>query len=128
MTEQAATRRLKQVAVEFNIAVSTVVDFLNGKGIAIENKPTSKVTEEAYFELLQKFQPDKITRQKSDNLKLTPLIHREDREQLRRHEEALIHHAPKVEAPLPVAAPEPLIAKPEPEKEEKIEEAPRPAK
>ena len=79
MSEALAAKRLKQVAVEFNISISTAVEFLNSKGFDIENKPTSKVTEEAYVALLQKFQPDKLTKEKSDKLKLTPLIHKEER-------------------------------------------------
>jgi len=79
MTESSAPRRLAKVAFEFNISQSTLVDFLNGEGIAIENKPTSKVTEEAYFALLKKFSPDKLTKEKSDKLNLTPLIHKEEK-------------------------------------------------
>lgn len=93
MTEQNVTKRLKQVAVEFNVATSTIVEFLNGKGIDIENKPTSRVTEEAYEVLLHKFQPDKLDKQKSNKLDLTPLIHKEEK------------HTDKPKAPETVAKP-----------------------
>ena len=79
MTESSAPRRLAKIAFEFNISQSTLVDFLNGEGIAIENKPTSKVTEEAYYALLKKFSPDKLTKERSDKLNLTPLIHKEEK-------------------------------------------------
>mgnify|MGYP001554165488 CR=1 FL=1 len=81
MTETVATKRLNKVAVEFNVAIPTIVEFLNSKGIEIDPKPTSKVSDEAYEALLQKFQPDKLVKQKSDSLKLTQLIHKEEKRQ-----------------------------------------------
>src|SRR5438045_9517315 len=78
MAEAAVVKRLNKVAVEFNISIQTVVEFLASKGIEVENKPTSRITDEAYEVLLQKFQPDKLVKQKSDALNLTPLIHKED--------------------------------------------------
>src|ERR1039458_694505 len=79
MVESVGPKRLAKVAVEFNISQSTLVDFLNSEGIAVENKPTSKVTEEAYIALLKKFSPDKLTKERSDKLKLTPNIHKEEK-------------------------------------------------
>src|SRR5581483_7441132 len=79
MTEPAVIRRVNKVAVEFNISWQTVIEFLEGKGIAVENKPTGRVSEEAYEALLQKFQPDKVAKLKSESLNLTPLIHKEDK-------------------------------------------------
>jgi translation initiation factor IF-2 len=123
MTENVATRRLAQVAVEFNISKSTLVDFLNGEGIAIENKPTSKVTEEAYIALLKKFQPDKLTKEKSDKLKLTPLIHKE--EKIAEGFKIPVpepNHPPKVE----IKAPQHPVEEKEPEKPKEEPHVPEP--
>ena len=119
MTESSAPRRLAKVAFEFNISQSTLVDFLNGEGIAIENKPTSKVTEEAYFALLKKFSPDKLTKEKSDKLNLTPLIHKEEKsaETARMVAEPQVVSKPEPQA-APVVAPQPETAK---EVEDKLE-------
>ncbi len=125
MTESSAPRRLAKVAFEFNISQSTLVDFLNGEGIAIENKPTSKVTEEAYIALLKKFSPDKLTKERSDKLKLTPLIHKEEKSA-----EAKLHpevHVPKIEGTAvqpPVKETEVVVAPVEPVevKPEKVKE------
>jgi len=138
MTESSVPRRLAKVAFEFNISQSTLVDFLNGEGIAIENKPTSKVTDEAYIALLKKFSPDKLTKEKSDKLKLTPLIHKEEKsaEDAKTHHET--HIVPKIEpvavetpvkpptvpeVPVVEAAPEPPVKKEEP-MSPVVEEAP----
>ena len=116
MTESSGPKRLNKVAAEFNNSVQTIVEFLHSKGIEIDNKPTSKVTEQAYEELLRKFQPDKLDKQKSSELNLTPNIHRDDRPS---HAEV---KAPKVE--VVVAAPE-IVAPVEVVVERKVAKAPK---
>ncbi|MCX6350778.1 MAG: translation initiation factor IF-2 [Bacteroidetes bacterium] len=102
MSEIGTTIRLKQVAVEFNVAISTIVEYLASKNITIEAKPTSKIDEVAYEELLLKFQPDKLDKIRSNKLNLTPLIHKDDKE----------HHATTKEEKSVVE-----VKKPEPEEE-----------
>ncbi|KAA9325594.1 translation initiation factor IF-2 [Hymenobacter busanensis] len=41
---EAASKRLKQAATDLNVGTHTIVDFLAGKGISIENKPTTKLS------------------------------------------------------------------------------------
>ncbi|WP_133271572.1 translation initiation factor IF-2 [Hymenobacter radiodurans] len=43
---EVATKRLNQAAKDLNVGLSTIVDFLAGKGHQIENKPTTKLTAE----------------------------------------------------------------------------------
>ncbi|RSK37170.1 translation initiation factor IF-2 [Hymenobacter metallilatus] len=43
---EAATKRLNQAAKDLNVGLSTIVDFLAGKGHSIENKPTTKLSSE----------------------------------------------------------------------------------
>lgn len=50
------TKILIKVATEFNIGLSTIVDYLQLKGFDIDNKPTANVTDEMYNELLKEFQ------------------------------------------------------------------------
>ncbi|WP_449406801.1 translation initiation factor IF-2 [Nibribacter ruber] len=47
--------RLKQVATTLNISTSTVVEFLEKKGMDVENKPTSKITQEQFNMLSKEF-------------------------------------------------------------------------
>jgi translation initiation factor IF-2 len=127
MTEAAATRRLNKVAVEFNVSIATIVEFLESKGYELEAKPTTKVPEEAYEVLLQKFQPDKLAKQKSDSLKLTPLINKEEKQRHAEHEAARLAAESKPKEVQPaepeqeeeVKAPEPLPEEVEPPKEAK---------
>lgn len=46
---------LIKVASEFNVGLGTVVETLQAKGFEIDNKPTAKVSDEMYAELLKEF-------------------------------------------------------------------------
>ncbi len=65
MTEGTKTRRLSKVAKEFNIGLTTIVDFLNKKGITVANNPNAKIPQEAYELLLQEFQSEKNLREET---------------------------------------------------------------
>ena len=70
------THRLGRVAGELNVGVSTLIDFLNSKGIKQDVNPNSKL-EDGYYELLrQQFADDQTLKEQS---KLTS-VKREKRE------------------------------------------------
>lgn len=50
------TRLLIKVATDFNVGLTTIVDHLHKKGFDLDSKPTAKVTDEMYEELLKEFQ------------------------------------------------------------------------
>ena len=57
---------LFKIAKEFNVATSTVVDFLTSKGFEIENKPNARVSEEMYKELGSEFKGSAEEKEKAD--------------------------------------------------------------
>ncbi|MGE5423897.1 MAG: hypothetical protein ACM3N9_00955, partial [Syntrophothermus sp.] len=59
MSEGTPTIRLSKAAREFNIGVTTIVDFLSKKGHTIEKDPNSKLSQEMYSLLLKEFSTDK---------------------------------------------------------------------
>ncbi len=59
MTEGTKTKRLSKVAREFNIGLTTIVDFLGKKGISVDNNPNAKISQEAYGLLFEEFQSEK---------------------------------------------------------------------
>ncbi|MEN8223821.1 MAG: translation initiation factor IF-2 [Bacteroidota bacterium] len=65
MTEAKKATRLSKAAREFNVGIHTIVDYLAGKGIEIETKPTTKLSPEAYELLLQGFQDEKAVKEES---------------------------------------------------------------
>ena len=64
--------RLVKAAAELNVSVQTIVESLQKKGFAIENKPTAKLNEEMYQYVSNLFVSDKAAKEesKSQGLKL----------------------------------------------------------
>lgn len=70
MSEKKSVR-LKQAATEFNIGISTIVEFLAKKGITIENKPTTKIDSTAYAMLEDAFLSEKQKKEKANSLQIS---------------------------------------------------------
>ncbi|NNL16828.1 MAG: translation initiation factor IF-2 [Flavobacteriaceae bacterium] len=64
----AETIRLNKVLRELNISLDRAVEFLNSKGVEIEARPTTKITEEVHQILSDEFQTDASKRIKSQQL------------------------------------------------------------
>ena len=62
------TRLLIKVATEFNLGLQTIVDHLQKKGHEIDSKPTAKVTDEMYDELLKEFKGSIIEKEQAAQL------------------------------------------------------------
>ncbi len=58
-------KRLNKVAREFNVSISTIVEFLATKGHEIDSKPTTKIEGEVLSILEQEFADDKSAKEKS---------------------------------------------------------------
>ena len=69
MSQTKATR-LNKAAKEFNVSISTIVDYLSSKGHEIEVKPTTKLTPEQYDALLEEFQSEKTMKEQSKKISL----------------------------------------------------------
>ncbi len=61
-------KRLVKIAKELNVGTTTIVDYLNNNGFDIENKPTSKVSDEMYDELLKEFSKSIAIKEQADQL------------------------------------------------------------
>lgn len=129
-------KRLVKVAQELNVGTATIVEFLSTKGFQIENKPTSKVTEEMESLLLKEYQKDMAEKVKADAMTigvrptlikkepLPPLVKREEPAPPPiKKEELLQKTAPvsKVAEPTPVE-PTPVEPPPPPVEEKAPEE------
>ncbi len=58
--------RLSKVAKEFNVGISTIVEFLKEKGITLEADPNAKIDDETYHILEQEYSKDKKTKERSE--------------------------------------------------------------
>ncbi len=70
MSDATTTVRLSKAAREFNIGVSTVVDFLLKKGFTIEKDPNSKLSQEMYSLLMKEFATEKHVKEESKKIGL----------------------------------------------------------
>jgi len=78
MTKGKATR-LSKAAKEFNVGISTIVDFLNKKGVEIESNPNAKISAEAYELLVAEYSSDVFIKKKSEEL--SQKLHQEKEEE-----------------------------------------------
>ncbi len=69
--------RLGKAASEFNVSTQTIIESLQKRGFAIENKPTAKLTEEMYSYISSVFSSDKEAKEQSKSIGLK-LKKRED--------------------------------------------------
>ena len=60
--------RLSQVARKLNVGITTIVDFLGTKGIEIDGKPNTKITDDQYKILLKEFQDSALDKEEADEL------------------------------------------------------------
>lgn len=110
-------KRLVKIAKELNVGTSTIVEFLASKGHVIDNKPTAKVEDDMYHELLKEFSNSMAVKEKADSL-----IIGTKKEETTPPPPPPPPPAPKPETPVVKAEPVKEPPKPEP----KVEEAPTP--
>ena len=59
------TIRLNKVTRDLNVGITTVVEFLQKRGYAVEANPNTKITDEQYEMLKREFSTDKDLKQRS---------------------------------------------------------------
>ena len=68
--ETKPQKRLAAVAKECNVGVGHIVEFLVSKGFSVENKPTTKLTEEMYMVCLKEYNTDLADRLQAESLNM----------------------------------------------------------
>ncbi|NQX90633.1 MAG: translation initiation factor IF-2 [Flavobacteriales bacterium] len=71
MSEIKKAVRLSKVAREFNVGISTIVDYLKDQGIAIEQSPNTKIEPDVYKVLLNEFEDEKTKKEKTQRANIT---------------------------------------------------------
>ena len=90
-----AETRLNKVLRELNISIDRAVDFLESKGIEIEKRPTTKISEKVYQVLSDEFQTDATKKMASQEVSEAKL---KEKEALREQREKELEEKQKVEA------------------------------
>ena len=86
--------KLIQIVKELNVGLSTLVEHLAKKGYEVENKPTAKITDQMYAELLKEFQKSGDIKQQAKSVNFG--VGKSGKEE---------HDIPSVEPPKPVIPP-----------------------
>ena len=63
-------KRLVKIAKELNVGTATIVEHLKESGFDIKNKPSAKITDDMYAELLREFQSSISVKEQADQLKI----------------------------------------------------------
>jgi translation initiation factor IF-2 len=61
---------LFKIAKEFNVATTTIVDFLTSKGYSIENKPNAKLSDEMYEQLSKEYRGSADIKKNADQMQI----------------------------------------------------------
>jgi translation initiation factor IF-2 len=73
MTEDIKVTRLSKAAREFNVGISTIVEFLHKKGFDLDPNPNTKLPHEAYILLIKEYSTDISVKKESEKLILKDL-------------------------------------------------------
>ncbi|MFM7089887.1 MAG: translation initiation factor IF-2, partial [Bacteroidota bacterium] len=95
--------KLIQIVKELNVGLSTLVEHLAKKGYEVENKPTAKITDQMYAELLKEFQKSGDIKQQAKSVSFGAVKTSKDD----------AHDVAATESPKSVVTPPPAEVKPE---------------
>jgi translation initiation factor IF-2 len=70
MTEDVKATRLSKAAREFNVGISTIVEFLHKKGFELDPNPNTKIPNDAYLLLVKEYSTDISAKKESEKLAL----------------------------------------------------------
>jgi len=73
MTDDIKVTRLSKAAREFNVGISTIVEFLHKKGFNLDPNPNTKLPPEAYILLVKEYSTDISVKKESEKLILKDL-------------------------------------------------------
>ncbi|MFY9150720.1 MAG: translation initiation factor IF-2, partial [Prolixibacteraceae bacterium] len=63
-------KRLSKVARDFNVGISTIVEFLHKKGFDLDTNPNNKITDDAYHLLEKEYKGDVSLKKESEKINL----------------------------------------------------------
>jgi translation initiation factor IF-2 len=73
MTEDIKVTRLSKAAREFNVGISTIVEYLHKKGFDLDPNPNTKLPHDAYILLIKEYSTDISVKKESEKLILKDL-------------------------------------------------------
>jgi len=132
MSDGPISIRLGKAATEFNVGVTTIVDFLHKKGHKIDSNPNTKLSPEMHILLVKEYQPDKAAKDIAKHIELEYQAQKAAKaEEKKPHtdEVKVLHESiakPTVQE-TPAIAATPVVQPPVVEKSPEIKVTPQPA-
>lgn len=74
MSEGTKILRLSKAALEFNLSVGKIIEFLAAKGHPVDNNPNTKIGETEYKLLLKEFSSDKSAREQAETVSQSTIL------------------------------------------------------
>ncbi len=78
MSDEVKVTRLSKAAREFNVGISTIVEFLHKKGFNLDPNPNTKLPPEAYALLVKEYSTDITAKKESEKLLLKNLSRKKE--------------------------------------------------
>ncbi len=78
MTDGLKATRLSKAVREFNVGMTTIVEFLQKKGFEVDSNPNFKIPSEAYALLLKEYSSDLSVKKESEKLILNELSRKKE--------------------------------------------------
>lgn len=103
---------LFKVAKEFNVATSTVVEFLSSKGYNIENKPNAKVDDAMYSLLETEFKGSAVIKEKADQIQIGTSYKKPEEKTIPKVEPFRFDKPAEPVKPIEVEKPKPVVQEP----------------
>ncbi len=121
MSDGPISIRLGKAATEFNVGVTTIVDFLHKKGFKIDSNPNTKLNPEMHTLLLKEYQPDKAAKDIAKHIELEYQVQKAVKMEEAKPAQETIVSPPVPEKPVVVV---PAVPKPPVVQSPVIEKAP----
>ncbi len=128
MTEGLKATRLSKAAREFNVGISTIVEFLQKKGFEIDSNPNTKIPPEAYGLLLNEYSSDISVKKESEKLTFSEFNRKKESVTIDEESGAVVEQVEEVEEEAEVKAKAEEEVKKQKEKAEQAEKEVKPAK
>jgi len=109
------SKRLVKIAKELNVGTSTIVEYLSNHGFELENKPTAKISDEMYSELLKEFSNSMAEKEKANQVVIGNSRGAAEETKVVPPPPPVVRAPEPVAPPAPEPVPEPEVKVPEPE-------------
>lgn len=120
--------KISKAAIDLNVAVPTIIEFLRKKGITVDDSPNARIDEDVYNLLVKEYKPDMALKSKSERMSVDRQVAKAKAAATAKTEEIKINKpstpGPKVLGKIDLATGKPAPIEPQPEAPAEIKAEP----